>query len=341
MGVRLQMSKPVRLSYGKVTYVGTLWISVVLLLVLSGELSAGSIFMKNGYIIQGRIVDRDVDGVILGWPNGKVTIEHRFVQEVVYEPDEEERILLLEKVRQEGENPDEDIAILIENPTEMPALPASLEILKARLNTGGSFGGAGSSERPTSEEPFGADDPVFTSDEIPTTDVFVEEFTLGEVISSDVVGISLRPPKGWQDKSNDEFLAFVAEPGDDGFASSFNVVSMLRGPLSIENFTEILKADQDEKIDSFELLSEGPTSVAGTHAYETVGSGERNGQAAVFRQVVLVGESRAWLFSMFTADKTEMDPDAISDSDQDMAIMEKALASVELLGSADEESTDS
>ena len=59
--------------------------------------------------------------------------------------------------------------------------------------------------------------------------------------------------------------------------------------------------------------------------------GEWRGQVAVFRQIVLVGESRVWLFSMFTADETDMDPDSTSDADQAMAIMEEALESVEFI----------
>ncbi len=52
-------------------------------------IDAGSVFLKNGYIIQGRIVERDADKVILAWTNGKMTIYRRFVHEVVLDPSEE------------------------------------------------------------------------------------------------------------------------------------------------------------------------------------------------------------------------------------------------------------
>ncbi|HLU49455.1 MAG TPA: hypothetical protein VK116_15265, partial [Planctomycetota bacterium] len=35
-------------------------------------LFAGSVFMKNGYIIQGPIVEESKDAIVLGWQNGEV-----------------------------------------------------------------------------------------------------------------------------------------------------------------------------------------------------------------------------------------------------------------------------
>ena len=185
--------------------------------------------------------------VILGWPNGKVSIAHRFVEEVVYEPGEEERILFLEKAREEGENSADDITILdLDATTEVPELPARLEILRNRLRVSVPNRNLDmSDDPPVEDDPFGSD-PEFTSDGTPDVDAVVRELSLGEAVANGAIGISVRPPKGWQDKSHGEVLAFVAAPGVDGFAPSFNVVSMPRGPLSMTEFTEILKADQEE-----------------------------------------------------------------------------------------------
>ena len=68
-------------------------ILVATLLLCSGvESHAGSVFLKNGYILQGRIVERGEDSVVLGWQNGKVTIHDRFIDEVLLDPAEEELI---------------------------------------------------------------------------------------------------------------------------------------------------------------------------------------------------------------------------------------------------------
>ena len=49
-------------------------------------------FLKNGYILQGRIVERGDGMVVLGWQNGRVTIHDRFIDEVLLDPAEEELI---------------------------------------------------------------------------------------------------------------------------------------------------------------------------------------------------------------------------------------------------------
>jgi len=55
-------------------------------------LEAGSVFLKNGYILQGKIVDRTEGSVVLSWENGRVTIADRFIDEVLLDPSEEELI---------------------------------------------------------------------------------------------------------------------------------------------------------------------------------------------------------------------------------------------------------
>ncbi len=65
---------------------------VVLTLFSPLGLEAGSVFLKNGYILQGKIVDRTEGSVVLSWENGRVTIADRFIDEVLLDPSEEELI---------------------------------------------------------------------------------------------------------------------------------------------------------------------------------------------------------------------------------------------------------
>ncbi|MEM7166453.1 MAG: hypothetical protein AAF581_13390 [Planctomycetota bacterium] len=50
--------------------------------------SAGTVFLKNGYVLQGDIVERHEEGVVMQWPDGRVTIYDRFVTDVIIEPQE-------------------------------------------------------------------------------------------------------------------------------------------------------------------------------------------------------------------------------------------------------------
>ena len=65
----------------------------------TGAARAGSVFMKNGYIIQGPVLEysEGTDGaVVLGWANGKMTIYHRFIEKLDLEPGEEKNVKVAE-----------------------------------------------------------------------------------------------------------------------------------------------------------------------------------------------------------------------------------------------------
>ena len=302
---------------------------------------AGSIFMKNGYIIQGRIVDRDTDGVILGWPNGKVAIAHRCVESVVYEAGEEERILLLENTRKEkaeGMDEVEDIELLTTDPDPDPdlgELPASLEILMRKLAIGpgsvtSDYGGL---------DPF-ADPADVTSSSTtvvgglaidPTVKVETAELALGPAVGGRGFGMTIRPPETWADRSGEDFLAFVDASLSEGFRPNFNIVSVRRGPLSADDLIEVLKVEQNERFLGFELLSEGPILIADRSGYELVGRVSEVEVDVILRQIVLVSGEQAWLFSVFTGDHDKPG----TDTDRVMAQIDLSLDSVRLVDAAD------
>ncbi len=68
-------------------------------LLLTGTLPAGSVFMKNGYILQGPVAEKTPEHVVLEWPNGRVIIPRRFIQAVVLEPKEEQQLRAKERLR--------------------------------------------------------------------------------------------------------------------------------------------------------------------------------------------------------------------------------------------------
>lgn len=56
-------------------------------------LFAGTIVLKNGHVINGKIIASDEEKVIMTWGNGRTTIYHRFIESVVLSKDEEQYIL--------------------------------------------------------------------------------------------------------------------------------------------------------------------------------------------------------------------------------------------------------
>ena len=312
--------------------------ALLLAMACPASASAGNIFMKNGYIIQGRIVDRDVDSVILGWPNGKVSIARRFVESVEYEHAEEERIRELERARQERPEEDDsfEVSALAES-TDEGDLPPSLEMFIQKFQlaplkhsrpvvedplelpvvdtTGLTDGGV---EDPIVEDPFDGSGSV---DPVPDVN-FVDGVILAEdAVDSDSAFLAMRPAKTWSQQFRTGFLAFTSDEGGD-VRSSINVVSMDRGSLNGEEFVELLREQQRTELVAFELLAEGATQVGGRDAYELSGRCSYENQPAVVRQIIVQIEGRVWLFSAFAPD----DSDAMVD--RTMEIVDAMLETV-------------
>ncbi len=68
----------------------TLVLVALLFIVPAGVLLGGTVFLKNGHVITGKIIANDEEKVILTWANGRATIYHRFVEDVVLESSEVE-----------------------------------------------------------------------------------------------------------------------------------------------------------------------------------------------------------------------------------------------------------
>ncbi len=312
--------------------------ALLLAMACPASASAGNIFMKNGYIIQGRIVDRDVDSVILGWPNGKVSIARRFVESVEYEHAEEERIRELERARQEQPEEDDsfEVSALAES-TDEGDLPPSLEMFIQKFQLEPL-----KHSRPVVDDPLelpvvdttgltdsGVEDPIVEDptdgsgsvDPVPDAHLVDREILAADAVESDSAFLAMRPAKTWSQQFRTGFLAFTSDEGGD-VRSSINVVSMDRGSLNGEEFVELLREQQRTELVAFEMLAEGATQVGGRDAYELSGRCSYENQPAVVRQIIVQIAGRVWLFSAFAPD----DSDAMVD--RTMEIVDAMLETV-------------
>jgi len=325
MGVRLQMSKQVRLCLGKVTCVGAFWIGAALSMVLSGELSAGSIFMKNGYIIQGPIVERDEAAITMGWPNGKVTIQRRFIDSVTFEQEEEQRLQEDAAHRAEKaarEETDEDAFELMTDPDE---LPPDLEELINRLSiTEGEDGLLGDPDSGSLLKIGNGIEPGDPNSVSTDANAFVRsDSLLGERVSDPEMEVSFRPPQGWSVRNTGRIFNVVGFPEPNDFSPSINVVSLPVGALSEEEYIAHLKEENARTLQNFELLSERPREVGTETAYELVGRGYHGEWDAILRQVLFEKDGTLWLVSAFTSG---------AEGDEAFAAIEEALKSFEFTG---------
>jgi hypothetical protein len=280
-------------------------------LVVCSPLQAGSVYMKNGYIIHGPVVERNDEAVVLGWDNGKVTIHRRFIESVVLDPGEEQKIkelaaVLAEEVRSGPEGVDEG-----EASKEIEELPTDLEVMVEKVAPGLRPSRAGGEllfpplDGQAAGQPGGDNRPETGGEASPTGDTPPEasrvEGLLAERVVAATKGVSLRPPKGWSVKETQELFQVVGPAAGDGLRPSLNVLSLSRAALSWEECIALFKAEQGGALKDFELLAEGPRKLgAGQEGYEIVGRGAYEGRSMVLRQVLVPQGSQLWLVSGFS-----------------------------------------
>jgi hypothetical protein len=293
-------------------------------LVLSGELSAGSIFMKNGYILQGPIVERDTVAITMGWPNGKVTIQRRFIDAVTFEQEEEKRLIedaehrAAEAAR--GGTTDDTWA-LMGDPDELPPdLEGLIERLRRADGEGDGLAGDTGSESPLGglTIDIGSNDPNTVS--VGADLVVRPEALLGDRVNDEAMEVSFQPPWDWSVRSTGQIFHVVGPAETNGFSPSINVVSLPMGALTEEEYIAHLKEENVRGLENFELLSERPCEVGTENAYELLGRGKHGGRMATVRQVLFEKDGTLWLISAFTLDV---------EGDDSFASIEAALKSFE------------
>jgi hypothetical protein len=276
---------------------GLLLPALVVCLALPAALEAGSIFMKNGYIIQGPIVERSEGDIVLGWPNGKLLIHRRFVDSIVYEQAEEKRLAEDEAHHAKESQTTEDSPLLIESLGEVEDLPSDIDdimrkyVINTKANTGVE---TGSTATDPSNGATGGEQGTATIVTRP------DEF-LGERVSDETLAVSFKPPKAWTTRLQAGVFEAAGVPGPDGFKPCINVTSLPKGPLGASDYAALLKEEDAKSLRDFEVLGEGPRDVGSEKAHEVVGRGVHNGHAANVRQIVVEKGGTLWLVSVFVS----------------------------------------
>lgn len=313
----------------------SIWIFVGSLLGLTflcaDRLSAGSVFMKNGYIIQGPVVDRDDDSVVLGWDNGKVRIYQRFIESVSYEAGEENRLDENARARLAEERAVEEI--LAETEEEEPVdeeLPADVNVLlemygRATLLGDGSDGattapaGGESGTVPTDIEPVDDQDLPEVPDVpdgasandggTPSVDVRVLAppsggGNLAAALTHRSGDFSWRPPHGWELRERAEVTEVRGPTATDGSQPSINVVELPRGGASWDATVEMVKDESRQLLENFEVLGEGELTLGeNLVGYELIVKGTLGETTRVVRQLLVPGKDAGvvWLLTGFSS----------------------------------------
>jgi len=64
-------------------------IMIVCLVLAPGVVQSGTVILKNGHVINGKVIVSDDEKVIMSWGNGRTTIYHRFIESISLTEEEE------------------------------------------------------------------------------------------------------------------------------------------------------------------------------------------------------------------------------------------------------------
>lgn len=126
---------------------------------------------------------------------------------------------------------------------------------------------------------------------------------LAERVFHPSAGFSLRPPEGWSVKTGEEAFQVLGPPVDDGWMPSFNLIRLPGEEISWEESIALLREQQSDILQDFEILAEDERQLAGgLISHEVLCKGLMGGRELVVRQVLIPVADELWLFSGFSTD---------------------------------------
>ncbi|MFQ5654058.1 MAG: hypothetical protein ACE5GW_04930 [Planctomycetota bacterium] len=282
---------------------------LAILLLAGGSAEAGSVFLKNGYIIQGRIVEHDVDKVVVGYANGRVIIYDRFIDEVLLDPSEEEA---LQEERRERQGEEVDPVVVAEHVTlHLPAnlaeiIPLHDDNLTALLDGTTNAVSPGSGRGST---PLG--------DELPSARVQVPPVD-PSVVDLQEVGVALCPPQGWRVERAPGRVQFRGGEGLDH--PSLTIQTFPAAGIDLETAHNELRRALESGYPGVEIVAEREGTVGRTPARVIVGNFPD--QRLSFTQAIVQRPEVLYLFGMQLT--TPVDPEK-------RAMLEESLRSMRFL----------
>ncbi|MBN1417411.1 MAG: hypothetical protein JXP34_01470 [Planctomycetes bacterium] len=261
----------------------------------SQRAGAGSVFMKNGYVLQGRVVKQTPEEVVLTWPNGTVTVATRFIESVALEPDD--------RVKSGNEAP-----AASEGKTE-PAvtrteivLPADLDSLiqeiaeRSRATTAPAPDPVAG--RPGEGDPGSGATPELVREPGPETPVAVlpaeDQIPLREVGAGDG-SVTLRIPEGWEFRElGDGEWQVIGPAVDGGKAPRISVVAVDALDGSIADQLAICRRAEGE-FAGLEIARESRREIGLRLGFEAVGTIERDGARFGLRRILVPAGDRVYV----------------------------------------------
>ena len=250
---------------------------------------AGTVYLKNGRVIRGPIIEKDDAGVVVGLDGGKMRIYKRFITAVVYDqtdPANEEKAIPRQESAEQpaaGANPAAE------------GLPADPRELLDRLKRATSKPAAGI---PKLANPASTESGPGTVPGPKTV-----EAGLAEEFEGPVPGSSIRPPSGWKPSRSSGLVRFVA-PGKGPLSASIELLQLTGPALATTECLRVLREEHHSMLDGCRVLDESfSRNALGLEVFELTSSGRIGSLEVIVHQRIIYSERDAWLLSSFRETK--------------------------------------
>ncbi|MFN0057118.1 MAG: hypothetical protein ACKVX7_01555 [Planctomycetota bacterium] len=249
-------------------------IPIVLALLFGAALpaQAGYVFLKNGYILQGKIVERDAHRVVLSYPDGNLTVDRGHVKHVVLDPAEEAAHAAREAAQREKIEaaPDEKDVVQLNVTLDLPD-DLSEFFTTAAAHRKSPDGTAGTTTPPELVSATSSTSPP-DSDSAPSTEKGLA-----------ALGLEVDPPPGWKLYSNSGVTEFRRQED-----ASFPNVTFQRWPAAALSTEDAFKELETAMATNYPNIAfqKKETRTIGTLTAEVL-RGELKDRGLVFTQLLV------------------------------------------------------
>ncbi|MCI0651308.1 MAG: hypothetical protein L0Z55_05445 [Planctomycetes bacterium] len=255
-------------------------------------LQAGYVFMKNGYIIQGKVVEKDDAKIVLRWTNGSMSIEHRFIDQLVLDGSEERELRERAAVQKMAPSGTEFTGVAEENvPLELPPnINEIIALYNTELTVGakGGVDGKGNAGSGTGNDPSAGEVPNATF--VPPNP---SPGNAGEVICQ-AAGFALTPAANWHVLQEDGVVRVIPNAVDH---HSVLVIHFQDSPgVEAETLSGELRGALTTNYPGARILKERRSEIGSEPA--VVLEGEFPARETVFAHSAAAHDGRCYLFTM-------------------------------------------
>ena len=268
---------------------------------LLSPVCAGTVYLKNGRVIRGPIVERGDEGVVVGVEGGRMRIYKRFIAAVVYDgsdqADTEKSSVPVQKVagNKAGRTPATATGDLPGDPREL------LQRLAETASSSGSAGKRAPAVRPGVSP--GKKTPVRKlaggGEEAGATAREDKAPRLGEYVDGPVPGVSIKPPAGWKIEKSPSGLRFV-DSRQGAFSASLELLALQETAVETGDCLRVLRQEHQAILEDCETVDESfSRNSNGDETFRMTSRGNVQSRAVTVHQALIRHGAHFWLLSGF------------------------------------------